>query len=156
MTTKSEIHAKIAELQALADSLPDDKPAVPVNPVFVPKCGDAYTYLGQDYGIFTARSMNMAAQNLTAACFRTEEVAQAEAEALNTFYALRAHPNRVPSLNREFQETILHTADWSIVVSCQDWIVNKPWGAYTDAAQVIADIGADHIERMIKTLAWVG
>lgn len=36
MTTKSELLAKIKELQAQYDAMPDDK----LNPVFVPKKGE--------------------------------------------------------------------------------------------------------------------
>lgn len=78
MTTKSELLAKIKELQAQADAMPDDK----VNPVFMPKKGGRFWDIKG--GLF------IATDNLSTAYFRTPKSAKAYGEAFQTILELHA------------------------------------------------------------------
>lgn len=141
MTTKSELLAKIKELQAQADAMPDDK----LNPVFVPKKGDRCWDING--------CSSIAGNDLFWAYFRTKEAAEAYGEAYQTITDLHA----LSDWNEG--ETVWHPIDILGNPPADNWVYMTTCGIFgrfvsKESAQAAIDkIGKERIEKAFDVLA---
>ena len=142
MTTKQELTAKIAELQAQVDAMPEDKPA---NDLFTPEKNELFWTVQQNLmtGKFQSYRWRRTS-NTPTHVFRTEQAANDFAEALNVVFECRA------------------MSDWgenTVYIATVDWWADRHASllfgkfATAESAQACVDkVGEARIQKTIKIL----
>lgn len=156
----------ISECQAILD-----KPDAPVNPVFVPLAGDAYSYTRQIGGfggntILTSMRYLTDDVKVSAVAFRTEQAAKDYAEAFQVMLELRACDGVVPRkgpLEQYHYITISSAKHRHDSLSCSaiygaSYTIGSISPAFNSRADVefaINKVGMQRITKAFATLAWI-